>query len=109
MIYFIAIIDYMLGAKMNHAAITGWVVAIAAILSGVLYIGHLNGKLNAIESQLNNTVNRVDGLYIYVAKQGGSVTKAVESSGINQLLKDDIINSFQRHNFKLNTTRNPDR
>jgi hypothetical protein len=79
---------------MNHNAITGWIVAIATALGGVLYIGNLNGKMTSLESELRNTTSRVDGLYVFVAEHGGSVKKAVMSSNLDETTKKQIINSF---------------
>jgi len=36
----------------------------------------------------------MDGLYIYIAEQGGSVKKAVMSSNLDNATKDQIIKSF---------------
>jgi len=36
----------------------------------------------------------MDGLYIYIAEQGGSVKKAVMSSNLDATTKDRIIKSF---------------
>jgi len=63
----------------NHGAITSWIVAIAAIIGGVLYIGNLNGKITSLESELRNTTQRVDGLYIFIAQQGASMVRAIAS------------------------------
>lgn len=78
----------------NHGAITGWIVAIAAICGGILYIGNLSGKLASVESDLRNTTQRVDGLYVFIAQQGGNVKKAIQSSDLDPTTKNQLINSL---------------
>ncbi|NCT56929.1 MAG: hypothetical protein GW760_04340 [Legionella sp.] len=83
---------------MNHNVITGWIVAIftaiGLLITAVLYIGNINGKLLLLEDNLKVMTNRMDGLYIYIAEQGGSVKKAVMSSNLDATTKDRIIKSF---------------
>jgi len=50
--------------------------------------------LLVLEDNLKIMTNRMDGLYIYIAEQGGSVKKAVMSSNLDNATKDQIIKSF---------------
>ncbi|MGL6028193.1 MAG: hypothetical protein ACRC0B_04805 [Legionella sp.] len=83
---------------MNHNAITGWIGAtftvIGLLITAVLYIGNINGKLLVLEDNLKIMTNRMDGLYIYIAEQGGNVKKAVMSSNLDETTKKQILNSF---------------
>lgn len=92
---------------MNHSAITGWLVAIFTaigfLITAVLYIGNINGKLLVLEDNLKIMTNRMDGLYIYIAEQGGSVKKAVMSSNLDNAAKDQIIRSFLPIDSQLKT------
>ena len=83
---------------MNHNVITGWIIviftAVGLLITAVLYIGNINGKLLVLEDNLKIMTNRMDGLYIYIAEQGGNVKKSVMSSNLDQTSKDQIIKSF---------------
>ena len=78
----------------NHGAITGWILAVCAMIGGVLYIGNLNGKLTSLENELRNTTQRVDGLYIFIAQQGKSVKQAIKASDLDPNTKNRLLNSI---------------
>lgn len=83
---------------MNQGAITGWILATVAVLvpvGGLIYsFADLHGKVVLLEVQLDKTISRVDGMYVFIAEHGGSVKKAVMSSGLSPVKKQQIINSL---------------
>ena len=83
---------------MNHSVITNWLVVIVAVIgmlaTSIYYVANMTGKISMLENDLNNTMNRVDGLYVLLAQKGVDVKKAILSSDLDAAAKQRIVNSL---------------